>query len=527
MQKQAPHASAIADTVPAGHDVVVILDFGGQYTHLIARRVRAQQVLSLVLPADAPAERVRALRPKGVILSGGPASVYATDAPHFDAAILQLGIPVLGICYGQQLLAQHLGGRVAQGTVREFGAATLQVAQDSRLLRTLDRDEAVWMSHGDSVAALPSGFRVVASTRDCPHAAIENLERRLFGIQFHPEVVHTPHGDRVLRAFVRDICECKGDWTPRTMADEHLVRLRAQIGTDRVLAAVSGGVDSTVLAVLLHRAVPGQVQCLLVDSGLLRAGEVDSVRELFRTAGIPLQVYDASDDFLAALAGIEDPEDKRKRIGRTFIRAFEAAVRDVAPFRFLAQGTLYPDVIESSVHGGHSTTIKTHHNVGGLPEDLRFELVEPLRDLFKDEVRLLGAELAIAPEALGRHPFPGPGLAVRILGPVTRPRLDVLRQCDTIFVEELHASGWYDRVWQAFAVLLPVRSVGVMGDARTYDHVVALRSVDSVDGMTADWSRLPHELLARVASRITNQVRGVNRVVYDVSSKPPSTIEWE
>jgi len=511
----------------AAHDTIVILDFGSQYTQLIARRIRASHVLSLVLPGDVAASRVRELGPRGIVLSGGPASVYESSAPQLDVAVLELGVPVLGICFGQQLLAQHLGGRVAPGTVREFGQATLLQVGASVLLEGLASEERVWMSHGDRVEELPAGFTVVATTSDCPHAAIADPARHRYGIQFHPEVVHTPHGERLLANFTGRICGCRADWTPRNMVAEHIHRIRARVGRDRILAAVSGGVDSTVLAALLQRAVPGQVESLLVDNGLLRQDEVESVRQLFVSLGIPLRVHAAGEQFLAALAGVADPEEKRRRIGHTFVRAFEAAVERLEPVRFLAQGTLYPDVIESSVHGGHSTTIKTHHNVGGLPADLRFELLEPLRDLYKDEVRVLGAELGIAPAALGRHPFPGPGLAVRVLGPVTLERLEILRQCDALFVEELHASGWYDRVWQAFAVLLPVQSVGVMGDGRTYENVVALRAVQSVDGMTADWSRLPHELLATVASRITNRVRGVNRVVYDISSKPPSTIEWE
>jgi GMP synthase (glutamine-hydrolysing) len=509
------------------HDRIVILDFGSQYTHLIARRVRALHVLSLVLPGDAPAARVRELAPRGLVLSGGPASVYDREAPRFDPAVLDLGVPVLGICFGQQLLAQHLGGRVTPAGVREYGKATLRRRSDAQFLAGFAGEETVWMSHGDGVEALPPGFEVLASTDDCPHAAVADPARGLYGLQFHPEVVHTPNGGRLLANFVLGVCGARPDWTPRNMVDEHVERIRARVGTERVLAAVSGGVDSTVLAALLERAVPGQVETLLVDSGLLRESEVEGVRALFAQLGIPLRVHDASAAFLATLEGVEDPEEKRRRIGHAFVRAFEAAVRDLPPVRFLAQGTLYPDVIESSVHGGHSTTIKTHHNVGGLPPDLRFELLEPLRDLFKDEVRVLGAELGIPAEALGRHPFPGPGLAVRILGPVTPERLELVRQCDAIFIDELRASEWYDRVWQAFAVLLPVQSVGVMGDGRTYENVVALRAVHSVDGMTADWSRLPQDLLARVASQITNRVRGVNRVVYDVSSKPPSTIEWE
>jgi GMP synthase (glutamine-hydrolysing) len=521
------HPTAPVAAPATRHDTIVILDFGGQYTQLIARRVRGLQVLSLVLPGDVPAARVRDLHPRGIILSGGPASVYAEQAPRFDAEILQLGLPVLGICFGQQLLAHHLGGRVTPATVREYGQATLRQTRASKLLQGFDPEENVWMSHADGIDMLPPGFQGLAATADCPHAAIEDPERRLYGIQFHPEVVHTPHGERLLANFVLQVCGARADWTPRNVVAEQVERIRDRVGGDRVLAAVSGGVDSTVLAALLDRAVPGHVECLLVDSGLLRAGEVDGVRSLFASFGIPLRVHDASAAFLSALDGVEDPEEKRRRIGHAFVRAFEVATAGLPKVRYLAQGTLYPDVIESSAHGGHSKTIKTHHNVGGLPEDMEFELLEPLRDLFKDEVRVLGAELGLPAKALGRHPFPGPGLAVRILGPVTAERLDLLRQCDTIFIDELHTSGWYDRVWQAFAVLLPVRSVGVMGDYRTYENVVALRSVQSVDGMTADWSRLPHEVLARAASQITNRVRGVNRVVYDISSKPPSTIEWE
>ncbi len=509
------------------HQTVVILDFGSQYTQLIARRVRAQNVFSLILPGDVDPERVRALRPRGLVLSGGPASVYADEAPQLQSGILELGVPVLGICYGMQLLAQQLGGRVSASAVREFGPATLQRVRDGGLLDGLDDLEPVWMSHGDAVEALPEGFEVLATTPDCAHAAVVHSERRVYGLQFHPEVVHTRHGERLLRNFVRDICGCRGDWTAKNMVQEHLEVIRQRVGDRRVLAAVSGGVDSTVLAALLHRAVPGQVETLFVDTGLLRLHEADAVRQRFARLEIPLRVEDASAAFLEALRDVEDPEEKRKRIGHTFVRVFESVVRHLPPVQLLGQGTLYPDVIESSVHGGHSQTIKTHHNVGGLPDDMEFELLEPLRDLFKDEVRLLGRELGIADEILGRHPFPGPGLAVRVLGPVTRERLDLLRACDDVFIRALEQGGWYDRTWQAFAVLLPVRSVGVMGDDRTYEHVVALRAVNSVDGMTADWTRLPHDLLGRVASEITNRVRGVNRVVYDISSKPPSTIEWE
>jgi len=512
---------------PASHDTIVILDFGSQYTQLIARRIRALHVYSRVLPGDAAATDVRALGPRGIVLSGGPASVYDDGAPRFDPGVLDLGVPVLGVCYGLQLMAHHLGGEVAPASVREYGQATLRPTRATPLMAELATEERVWMSHGDSIRTLPAGFDIVARTDDCATAAVQDPRRGLYGIQFHPEVVHTEHGTQVLHNFVRDLCGCRPDWTPVNMVAEHVERIRARVGGDRVLAAVSGGVDSTVLAALLQRAVPGQVETLLVDSGLLRVGEVEGVRRLFAALDLPLRIHDASDAFLAALEGVEDPEAKRRAIGRAFVRSFEAAVGDLEPVRFLAQGTLYPDVIESSVHGGHSNTIKTHHNVGGLPADLAFELLEPLRDLFKDDVRVLGSALGLPAAALGRHPFPGPGLAVRILGPVTRARLDLLRQCDAIYIDALREAAWYDRIWQAFAVLLPVRSVGVMGDLRTYENVVALRAVHSVDGMTADWVRLPHDLLGQVASAITNRVRGVNRVVYDISSKPPSTIEWE
>jgi GMP synthase (glutamine-hydrolysing) len=515
------------EDAPPDHERIVILDFGSQYTHLIARRVRGLGVLALVLPGAASAERVAAFSPRGIILSGGPASVYAESAPQLDPAVLDIGVPILGICYGLQLLASRLGGRVAASALREYGPATLRRRRAADLLADLGDAERVWMSHGDAVEALPAGFEILAATADCPYAAVQDPARGLYGVLFHPEVVHTPNGEQVLRNFLFRICSCRGDWTPDHLVQEHIDSIRQRVGKSRVLVAVSGGVDSTVLAALLHRAVPGQVETLCVDTGLLRLDEAVEVRRRFERLGIALRVHDASAEFLAALEGVEDPEEKRVRIGHTFVEAFEAATRGLPPAQFLAQGTLYPDVIESSVHAGHSTTIKTHHNVGGLPPDLRWELLEPFRDLFKDEVRRLGSELGIGADILGRHPFPGPGLAVRILGPVTRERLDLLRQCDVIFVRALETSGWYERTWQAFAVLLPVRSVGVMGDSRTYENVVALRAVDSVDGMTADWTRLPEDLLARVASEITNRVRGVNRVVYDISSKPPSTIEWE
>jgi GMP synthase (glutamine-hydrolysing) len=524
-QAKTPEPSLGSTTT--AHQTIVILDFGSQFTQLIARRVRAANVLSVILPGDADIDRIRAVRPRGVILSGGPASVYADGAPQADARVLDLGVPILGVCYGLQMLMCLLGGDVRDAQEREYGKATLRRQASSPLLEEWSDTETVWMSHGDSVASLPQGFDVVATTNDCGFAVVQDLDRRVFGIQFHPEVAHTPRGDLLLRNFLLRVCECRQDWTAQNFVEESIKSIRQRVGSRRVLAAVSGGVDSTVLATLVHRALPGQVETLFVDNGLLRLDEVEEVVERFHRLGIDLQVLSASDRFLEALRGVTDPEAKRKAIGRTFIRVFEEGVRHLDPVHFLAQGTLYPDVIESSVHGGHSKTIKTHHNVGGLPEDLQFELLEPLRDLFKDEVRAIGVELGIDADSLGRHPFPGPGLAVRVLGEVTRERLDILRDCDALFIRALQRHGWYDRTWQALAVLLPVNSVGVMGDGRTYENVLALRAVDSVDGMTADWTRLPQDLLAEVANDIINRVRGVNRVVYDISSKPPSTIEWE
>lgn len=509
------------------HETIVILDFGSQFTQLIARRTRAAHVFSVLLPGDTPLEKVAELRPRGIILSGGPASVYADTAPQLDRRILDLGVPTLGVCYGLQLLMRSLGGSVEPGVDHEYGKATLNRSGDSPLLEGWAASETVWMSHADMVNEMPEGFTVRATTEDCPFAVVENISRQLYGIQFHPEVSHTPRGDTLLDNFLKNICSCRGDWTPHNFAEESIQSIRQRVGSRRVLAAVSGGVDSTVLAALVHRAIPDQVETLFVDNGLLREHEVEDVVERFRGMNISMRVISAADRFLEALRGIEDPEKKRKAIGRTFIRVFEEAVKDIPDVQFLAQGTLYPDVIESSVHGGHSTTIKTHHNVGGLPEDLQFKLLEPLRDLFKDEVRALGTELGIDANNIGRHPFPGPGLAVRVLGEVTPERLAVLRRCDAIFIKALRQHGWYDKTWQALAVLLPVHSVGVMGDGRTYGNVVALRAVNSVDGMTADWTRLPADLLAQAASEITNRVPGVNRVVYDISSKPPSTIEWE
>ena len=484
---------------------------------------------SVILPYNVPLDRITALNPRGIILSGGPASVHEVGSPQLDTRIFELGIPILGICYGLQLMAQMLGGRVVRADRREYGSALFRQAACSQLFAGLEETFTVWMSHGDTVEKLPDGFQIEGSTENCPIAAIADPARTLYGVQFHPEVVHTHRGTDIVRNFAVAICGSPPTWTPRSFVEESIQLIRAQVDTNNVVCAVSGGVDSTVTAVLMHRVIGDRVHCIFVNNGLLRKGEPEEVRETFSDHfHIPLHYVDAEESFLNVLAGVVDPEEKRRRIGAQFIRIFEIEAQKLGEIDFLAQGTLYPDVIEStSATGGPSATIKTHHNVGGLPEKMKFKLVEPLRNLFKDEVRQVGLELGIPESILWRHPFPGPGLAVRVLGEVTRERLSLLREADAIAMAEIKAAGLYRDMWQALVVLLPVRSVGVMGDGRTYENVAALRAVSSDDAMTADWYRIPAEVLARISNRIINEVGGVNRVVYDISSKPPSTIEWE
>jgi len=514
---------------------VVILDFGSQYTQVIARRVRECRVYSEILPHTTTAAELKRSGAQGIILSGGPASVYAKGAPRVDRGIYRLGLPVLGICYGMQLLARDLGGAVEPSGRREFGPGKLSVTRKNALFAGLPRKLEVWNSHGDKVTKLPRGFAAVGTTENSKSAAIADLKRGFYGLQFHPEVSHTPRGSEVIENFLLRICGCRPDWTADSFIDRACAEIRAQVGEDRVILGLSGGVDSSVAAALLHRAIGPQLTCIFVDNGLLRSGERDWVREIFgKHFHMDLRIVDASAKFLGLLRGVTDPERKRKIIGNEFVRVFErsakllTAQRKGRPYRFLAQGTLYPDVIESvPIAGNPASMIKSHHNVGGLPKRMKFQLVEPLRQLFKDEVREVGLQLGLPLEIVQRQPFPGPGLAVRILGEVTRARVRVLQAADQIVQCEMVSSGWYDRVWQSFAVLLPVRSVGVMGDERTFENTVALRVVESRDGMTADWVRLPYELLARLSGRIINEVRGVNRVCYDVSSKPPATIEWE
>jgi GMP synthase (glutamine-hydrolysing) len=514
------------------HDKILIVDFGSQVTQLIARRVREEKVYCEIVPFQKAESAFREMKPKGVILSGGPASVLDQDAPLAPQSIYDAGVPVLGICYGEQAMAQQLGGKVEAGHHREFGRAEIEVTAATPLFDgvwEVGQKYPVWMSHGDRVTALPKGFKAVATSPNAPIAMIADEARKFYATQFHLEVVHTPHGAAILRNFVRKIARCTGDWTMRAFRQEAIEKIRRQVGKGRVICGLSGGVDSAVAAVLIHEAIGEQLTCVFVDHGLLRLGEAENVVTLFRGHyNIPLVHVDASETFLKALDGVEDPEAKRKTIGKLFIDVFETEAKKIGGADFLAQGTLYPDVIESvSFTGGPSVTIKSHHNVGGLPERMNMQLVEPLRELFKDEVRALGRELGLPDVFVGRHPFPGPGLAIRCPGPITRDKLEILRRADAVYIEEIRRAGLYDDIWQAFAVLLPVRTVGVMGDYRTYDYVVGLRAVTSTDGMTADFFPFDMAFIGAVATRIINEVKGVNRVVYDVTSKPPGTIEWE
>ena len=507
---------------------VVILDFGGQYTQLIARRVRELNVYSLVLPYTATAEEVRALEPQGVIFSGGPASVLDPDSPRVDEEIFRMGVPVLGICYGMQLMAHLHGAPIERGAQREYGRTVMQVDDvHARLSNGMSASSHCWMSHTYQVKQPPEGFRVLAHTASCPVAAMGDDQRRMYGVQFHPEVTHTDEGTRLLENFLMDICGCRGDWSMEAYIDIAVRQIREQVGDGTVLLGLSGGVDSSVAAALLYRAIGSRLTCVYVDHGFMRAGESDQVVDIFtKTFPVELVHADASERFFADLKGVTDPEQKRKIIGRDFVEVFKEEAKKLGKRDHFAQGTIYPDVIESGQVKG-SAVIKSHHNVGGLPEKMNMKLIEPLRELFKDEVRQVGAELGMPESVIWRQPFPGPGLAIRVIGEVTRERLDILRKADTIVQQELRDAGWYRKIWQGFAVLLPLKTVGVMGDGRTYEHVIALRCVDSVDAMTADWARLPYDLLERISRRIINEVKGVNRVVYDVSSKPPSTIEWE
>ncbi|MFO0774019.1 MAG: glutamine-hydrolyzing GMP synthase [Nitrospiraceae bacterium] len=517
------------------HDRIIVLDFGSQYTQLIARRIREAQVYSQILPCTTPLATILSHKPRGIVLSGGPSSVYEKKAPMVPKAIFEQGVPVLGICYGMQLVTHRLGGRVAKSTHREFGRAELTIDDHSGIFHKVGTSGSagstvVWMSHGDRIEKMPPGFRAIAHTSNSPIAAMkwEDDAHRIYCLQFHPEVAHTPEGPTILTNFVHEICGCRPTWTMQSYVETAVQQIREQVGKSRVLCALSGGVDSSVAAVLTHRAVGDQLTCVFVDNGVLRAGERQQVKETFAEhEKLNLRIVDGTKSFLGALKNVTDPERKRKIIGRTFIKHFDIEAKKLKGITHLVQGTLYPDVIESVSFKGPSATIKSHHNVGGLPARMKLKLIEPLRELFKDEVRALGKELGLPDEIVWRQPFPGPGLAIRVLGSVTPERLAILRGAEAIVAEEIRAAGLYREIWQVFAVLLPIRTVGVMGDQRTYEHVVAVRAVTSVDGMTADWAKIPNEVLGRMSNRIINEVKGVNRVVYDISSKPPATIEWE
>jgi len=508
-------------------ETILVLDFGSQYTQLIARRIRELGVYTEIKPFSTPLKDIESMKPKAIILSGGPASVWDDNSPTVDRELFDLGIPVLGICYGMQLTAQLLGGIVERSKVREFGPATLEITNGFDLLSGIPDKSGIWMSHGDRVLELPPGFESIAGSENSPTAAMKNREMKIYGTQFHPEVVHTKFGKEILSNFVFKIAGCRGEWTPKSFVETAIKDIRQRVGDATVICGLSGGVDSAVAAVIIQRAIWDKLRCIFVDTGLLRMNEAEEVVESFRDMGLNLVHIDASERFLARLRGVTDPERKRKIIGEEFVNVFEEEASKIKDAKFLAQGTLYPDVIESVSVKGPSATIKSHHNVGGLPEKMNLKLVEPLRELFKDEVREVGRELGVPDEILGRHPFPGPGLGIRIMGEIDDERLEVLRKADRIFIEEIKKGGVYDDIWQAFCVFVPVKTVGVMGDERTYENVIALRAVTSQDGMTAKWARIPYDLLEKISVRIINEVRGVNRVVYDVSTKPPSTIEWE